>query len=42
MDGLSVKYNQGGTSTPIVTVYIPNEGTDFEVELKKLIRLVKQ
>lgn len=41
MDGLSVKYNQGGTSTPIVTVYIPNEGTDFEVELKKVDSLGK-
>ena len=41
IDGLSVKYNQGGTSTPIVTVYIPNEGNDFEVELKKVDSLGK-
>ena len=34
--GLKVTYNQGGTSTPTVTVYIPNEGTDFEVELQKV------
>ena len=36
LSGLNVEYNQGGSATPLVTVYIPNEGRDFEFELKKV------
>ena len=36
LDGLDVSYNQGGSSTPLVTVYIPNEGTDLGIELEKV------
>ena len=36
LPGLDVKYNQGGSSTPVVTVYVPNEGSDFDFELRKV------